>query len=313
MLSRNLEDPMKNSPSVALPFALVLMLASCHDTPSQPNSTPLFQVSGAPTVVRTLAEWQSAIANAEIGGKIIVHGTIELSRGEEAFLGVADVTILAATTGSGLRGVLDGDGVGPFCLICLGPTADGATVQGLTLDGTLSGRSSSSTSDAAPLRAAVSGGPLTGVTFRDNLIVCDVGCGVHVFFNNAPDGTFQDNVLMGHPEFSAIQLQGSSHRMRVIHNWVENAGPNGGIRIRGGNDQLVVDNTIASADRNGIFTTAFRGTIRDNKILAITGAATPSCFDGTTGSETAGTANTWIDNQAPVPSNPVGICGPITP
>jgi hypothetical protein len=150
----------------------------------------------------------------------------------------------------------------------------------------------------------------SGTIFRDNQVACDFPCAVHVWYQNAPDGTFQHNTLTGLPRFSAIQIQGSSSRVTVIDNWVENAGPTGGIRIRvGSNNSLVRDNIIATSfGGGGINATDSRGGLyQDNKVLAPNG---PSCRDASVGSGTAGTANTWIDNQSSAPSIPVGICGP---
>lgn len=297
---------MKISSIFAWPLVLGLAVAACNDTPTQPDGPPVLAVAKGTTVVTTLAEWQEAIATVKKGGQILIQGTIDIPGGEEAYLEVPNVTIGAATPGSGLRSVANATGSGPECLVCLGAAADRATVEGLTLDASISG---------IPMQAWVSvtsGEQLVGVTFRDNYSICDGTCDVHVFFNNAPNATFADNVLMGQPAFSAIQIQISTG-VRVIDNWVEHGGRAGGIRIRGASDEpLVVDNTIASAPGfNGIHMAARGGTFRDNKILAITDPDAPSCIDLTTGTKTAGTANTWIDNQAPVPSSPVGICGPI--
>jgi hypothetical protein len=133
-----------------------------------------------------------------------------------------------------------------------------------------------------------------------------------VWFQDAPDGTFTDNALMGQPAFSAIQVQGVSTGVVVRKNWVEHGGPAGGIRIRPGSDNpKVEDNTIASASSNGINVHSVGGKFQNNTILAITDVGATSCLDGSTGSGTAGTGNNWKHNRAPVPSNPVGICGPI--
>jgi len=52
----------------------------------------------------TLAGWQSAVTTATAGAKIIIQGVIEIPRDEKVYL-AADVTIRAATPGSGLRGI----------------------------------------------------------------------------------------------------------------------------------------------------------------------------------------------------------------
>lgn len=66
---------------------------------------------------------------------------------------------------------------------------------------------------------------------------------------------------------------------------------------------------VAIADRLGQPPERIRK--RKSRALEITGSGQPSCIDQSVGSGTAGTANTWTGNQAPVPSSPVGICGPI--
>jgi hypothetical protein len=246
-----------------------------------------------------LAQWQTAITTAEPGATIVIEGTIEIAPGQEVYLTVPGVTILAASPGSGLRGVA---GL-PDCLVCLDPRADGATVKGLTLDGVA----------YAPLQPGLGpGDPLENVTIKDNHVVCDgnSGCQVHVFLWNAPKAEFRNNVLTGEPAFSAIQVQEGSNGVVVKDNWVEHGGPLGGVRIRVSNGSVVRDNTFASAPRWGIRTDGGGGTFTNNKILEITIVGEPSCRDVSIGSGTAGTANTWKDNAAPVPSNPVGICGP---
>lgn len=279
-----------------------LVVAGCDRAPTHPEVAPVFTAvsNQSVTVVTTWAEWAAAIQNALPGAKIAIEGTIEIAPGQEVYLTVPGVTILAASPGSGLRGVA---GV-PDCLVCLDPRADGATVKGLILDGVA----------FAPLQPGLGpGDPLENATIKDNHVVCDGnnGCQVHVFLWNAPKAEFNSNVLTGEPAFSAIQIQESSNEVVVKNNWVEHGGPLGGIRIRFSNGSAVRDNTIASAPRWGIRINGVGSTFTGNKILEITNVGEPSCADFSIGSGTAGTANTWKDNIAPVPSDPVGICVPI--
>jgi hypothetical protein len=287
-------------------LALALVAAACDAQPTQPEAGKPLLAARGPDRVTTLAEWQSAVTTATSGAQIIIQGVIEIPRGEEVYLTATDVTVLASTPGSGLRGVANTEGQGPFCLICVGNAADGATVIGLTLDGVTGGPSEPVQSDpGAPMYTEA-----RGVTFRNNHVVCDFPCATHVWFQGAPDGTYQNNTLTGLPRFSAIQIQGPSPRARVIDNWVENAGPQGGIRIRiQSNNSVVRDNVIATSfGGGGINATDSRdGRFQHNRILAPSG---PSCRDASVGTGTAGTANTWIDNQSPAASVPAGICGP---
>jgi len=285
-------------------LVLPIVLAACHDTPTQPDPTPLFKAEGGGTVVTTLDEWQTAIANATNGGKILVRGTIDIPGGEEAVLRTANVTIGAATRGSGLRGIPNAAGELPECLICLNSTADGAAVEGLALDG--AGEGLIEAWEFVPADDL-----LRGVTYRGNYLVCG-GCATHVFLGNAPGAIFENNVLMGHPGLSAIQIQ-SSPGARIINNWIEQAGRRNAIRnpdnVSAG--LFVVHNTIVSAVGTiaGIFTHSGGGTYVNNRILEVVGGF--SCQDASVGAGTAGTANKWVANRAPVASDPVGICGPI--
>jgi hypothetical protein len=244
------------------------------------------------TIVTTWAEWATAIQSAQPGAKIAIAGTIEIAPGQEVYLNVPDVTILAASPGSGLHGVATP--AIPVCLVCLGADADGAIVKGLTLTGGAD----------APLEAA-QGPPTENVTMKDNHVECVNGCSVHVFFHNAPNAVFTNNVLTGEPSFSAIQLQAfltdAAHGAVVKDNWVEHGGPLGGIRIRNYFEPVVSNNIIVSAPSRGIITSSLGGTFKDNKILEVLSG--PSCID-------QGPGNTWKHNDAPVPSEPVGICGP---
>jgi len=284
----------------------LLLLGACEASLTQPDAGPPLLAKQGPAKVTTLAEWQTAVTTATARTKIIIQGVIEVPRDEEVYLTAPEVTILAATPGSGLRGVGNADGQGPFCLICVGPTGDRATVIGLALDGVTGGPSDPVQSDpGAPMYTEA-----RQVTFRDNHVACDFPCAVHVWFQGAPDGTFQHNTLTGLPRFSAIQIQGTSTGVTVVDNWVENAGPQGGIRIRGpSNNSLVRDNVIAASFGGGGInaTNSVGGRYQNNKILAPNGV---SCRDATVGNGTAGTANIWIDNQSPAASVPVGICGP---
>lgn len=287
-------------------FVLVVLAAACDAPLTSPDAPNPRLAKNGPNKVTTLAEWQSAVTTATPGAEIIIQGVIEIPRGEEVYITAPDVTVLAATPGSGLRGVGNTEGQGPSCLICVADTGDGATVIGLTLDGVTGGPSEPVQLDpGVPMYTEA-----RGVTFRNNHVVCDFPCAVHVWFEGAPDGTFQNNTLTGPPRFSAIQIQGPSPGVTVIDNWVEYAGPAGGIRIRTGSDNSVVRNNViaTSFGGGGINATDSRGgRFQDNKILAPDG---PSCRDFTVGSGTAGTANTWIDNQSPAASVPAGICGP---
>ena len=113
----------------ALPLSLAVAVAACDQAPTEIDLRPTFKVAGT-AVVTTLAEWQDAILSAKRGATIEIEGTIEIPAGEARFLEAREVTITAASPGSGLRGVGGGR-----CLVCLGAKADGATVTGLTLDG----------------------------------------------------------------------------------------------------------------------------------------------------------------------------------
>jgi len=286
---------------------LPVLLAACDNAPLQPHPTLLVAAAEGGTVVTTLAEWQNAIANATSGGKILVQGTIDIPGGEEVMLVRPNVTIRAATRGSGLRGVPNASGALAYCLVCLSPTADGTTVEGLVLDG----------AEYVPMLATEedTGDLLLGVRFRHNSIVCDDPCTEHVFLANAPGATFENNVLLGHSIFTSIQVQ-NSPGARIIGNWIEYAGRRGAIRNPDNVSPglFVVDNTIASASAQtfssfvGIFTRSEGSTFVNNSILELVGGL--SCRDFSVGTGTAGTGNKWVANRAPVASNPVGICGP---
>lgn len=288
--------------ALAAAFSALLLGVACERELTQPERDLTFAVRTPPTIVGTLAEWQAAITTAQPGVTIVVDGVIEVHPGEETDLKAANVTIRGSAPGSGLRGV----GRAPDtdrptrCLICIfSADGQGATIQNLILEG-----SSSPLETGAP-----------GVTIRDTRIRCDWpsdACQSHVFFaGQAADARILDNVMTGQPSFSAIQIQSGAVGAVVKHNWVERAGPMGGIRIRnlppGGG--LVVDNTIAWARRWAIITNSDGWTYRDNKVLQITGVdpttgdPLPSCVDD-------GPGNKWVDNAAPVPSSPVGICAP---
>lgn len=63
---------------------------------------------------------------------------------------------------------------------------------------------------------------------------------------------------------------------------------------------------VTAAGSTGIRITGATGaTIHGNNLVGATGTG---CEDETTGTGTAGTANTWTDNTASTPSNPVGLC-----
>jgi hypothetical protein len=81
---------------------------------------------------------------------------------------------------------------------------------------------------------------------------------------------------------NGIRYSGNSTSGTITHNTVT-ANSNDGILIESGNSGLAIDSNVA------------------------TGSATFDCEDDTTGSGTAGTANTWTDN-AGVTQRPVGIC-----
>ncbi len=93
-------------------------------------------------------------------------------------------------------------------------------------------------------------------------------------------------------------------------------------------DQITVDdNTVTNANFGVVLGDARTSTVRRNAVTAkgfgiqVTGAAQDNlirsntfagnggiCSDATTGSKTAGTANTWTGNTATVGSSPAGIC-----
>ena len=154
--------------------------------------------------------------------------------------------------------------------------------------------------------------PIERVTIRSNRVVCSIpSCALHVFLDHAPGTVVKDNARSGEPGISAIWLQDLTGAT-VKNNWVALGGGAGGIRIRRGTEVTVEHNVLASSTHDAIsFSLSTAGVIKHNKILAIADPGAPSCTDNSVGGGTAGTANTWKDNEAPVPSNPVGICGPV--
>jgi hypothetical protein len=133
------------------------------------------------------------------------------------------------------------------------------------------------------------------------------------------------NTLTGNgtPSASGIQLNSNFYApgtsVSISHNTI--SGFYYGIHISGSNygggfsapsDFLVENNTITSSGQNGIELnqgtdatgSPSGGTLSDN---TITSSTTFACFDDSSGSGTAGTANTWLNN-AGAPSSPPGLC-----
>ena len=89
-------------------------------------------------------------------------------------------------------------------------------------------------------------------------------------------------------------------------------GSNNGGGFSAPSDFLVENNTVTSSGANGIELnqgtdltgSPSGGTLSDN---TITGSTNFACFDDSSGSGTAGTANTWL-NDAGAPSSPRGLC-----
>lgn len=97
-------------------------------------------------------------------------------------------------------------------------------------------------------------------------------------------------------------------RARVRSNDLRGTGPATGllygIHLLGGTGTEVLSNTVRDFDL-GLFVEATASILRNN---VATGSMTRGCLDTTTGTGTAGTANTWSGNVGTPASSPEAIC-----
>ena len=93
----------------------------------------------------------------------------------------------------------------------------------------------------------------------------------------------------------------------INENDIENSGDDG-ISLFDGTSNRFEENEITGSALDGIRASAATSTNRfeDNEVA---GSGVFSCEDASTGGGTAGTANTWDENEGEAPSSPLGICG----
>ncbi len=170
-----------------------------------------------------------------------------------------------------------------------------------------------------------------GGTIRDNSLFGQTQHGVMAFGTTTPTtGDIMNNTVIGTPGSSGIYLFSSGGEVsgNVFGNKVSKSGQFGLIVVgpSGGPDNITlkannvfqngsgiaisgpavnVENNVATQNTSsGIETASGGSTFLSNNARGNGGA---DCFDTTTGSGTAGTANTWTGNYGLDP-NPAGIC-----
>ena len=87
-----------------------------------------------------------------------------------------------------------------------------------------------------------------------------------------------------------------------------------GVSVAGVSGFTISNNTVSGASETGLKVAPYSGTTSSGGTISgntSSGSGTNDCFDSTTGSGTAGTANTWTGNIG-FTSSPAGLCRPIT-
>jgi parallel beta-helix repeat protein len=136
------------------------------------------------------------------------------------------------------------------------------------------------------------GGGNTGATITHNTIAGGDANGINV----------QTVAHQGTPnQFAAIQSNTITGRSN-------------GIRVQTDNEQIssatIADNVVRDSSNNGIWLESGTG-IKVSGNIAV-GSGTTDCIDATTGSGTAGPANTWTSDTGKT-SDPAGLCAAIKP
>lgn len=273
------------------------------------------------TVVVTSEEaLRAALAAASPGDVIEIEGLIEVT--STVLVDTDNITIRGGDDGSGL---VASDAVFSSPGVLLGvDNADGVMLENLVIDG--------GNLDAAPRRGVVVF-EAGGLHFTENTVICPDGC---VFLVGADDAVIVENHMKTTgPTISGIHLQDGSDRALIRDNNLVATEPLadplfGAIRLRDSTGHTIEDNDIRGPWTNGMhLTNVTTSVIADNEVAEalsvgilvdfesadnviednnLEDSGNLSCQDTTSGSGTAGTANTWDDNEGEAPSDPAGVC-----
>jgi hypothetical protein len=124
---------------------------------------------------------------------------------------------------------------------------------------------------------------------------------------NSSNDTVATNTIRN-PNFDGVAIRDTAHDIAVSRNTITGAGNNGlDVSSTAVHAVSAVGNKIVSSQNFGInFEAGTNGNNLTGNHATLSGGA-DNCNDLSTGTGTAGTANTWASNTA-APSHPVGIC-----
>lgn len=234
-------------------FALltgIALVAACSEHPTEPMLTgaPAFSVGGAaacPTpatiVVTSEPELLAALAAASPGDVIGMDGIIKVTA---EVLVASSITLTCATPGSGLA-------VDTFATVgtMLRTTAPLVTIDRLVLNGTRAGD---------PIRALAA-----NTRFTNNQVTC--GTSSCAFFIGTPGSLIADNSFTSYGSLTGVHIQPLAGTMpdgiRVERNRIVATAPSqnpnfGGIRIVGGTNVVIANNTVLGPWQNSISPTS---------------------------------------------------------
>lgn len=251
---------MKKITQSFLGLILLLGVAACADTSESPldlASTEALMVRGgdacaaATAVASTEAELNAALAAATPGDVIGIEGKIGLN--EWVWVETAGVTLTCASPDAGLY-----LNPGSPSWTVLGVTAPDVTVRGIEIDGT---------GHTWALYAGSGGSSdATGFRLEGSRIVCGWNC---AFLVGATDAVVTGNAFVGIAPGTGLHVQGGmgyrTDRTHVSRNTFTATGqvgfptPFGAIRVRDGEELVIVDNVVSGGWRNGIAVATLSG------------------------------------------------------